>query len=335
MTYEEALFEESFYHDLESWFSSDIACCDKCYDEFVSRWPGTYLRDIRFQRQSIELRSFYSGSQSCRASYTEGEFLKYIKIIKCPECSAPLDSIIWPYNHQFEVPQDFEEIADIAQKTPFLVLGHPFAKNVYEIIQESFQNNAIIPAGSRYYRGRYQHEIGALLTTEFEIPPAEKTKEGRYNHAGIPVIYLGSDIKTCHVELGQKESIYVAEILIKRDISVLDLNGLYDDFKANEILLALINSSFLSAPKKTEGWNNPQYVFSRFVADCAKAAGYDSIKYPTTKSSKGHNIVIVNNDCPLTGYAEIKKVYSLDGEEVLPVSFEIADKQYKQHNAED
>jgi len=324
MTYEEALFEESFYHDFECWFSSDIACCDNCFDDFVSRWPGAYLRDTRFQRQSIQLSDFYSGSR-LRQSYTEKEYWNYIKNIKCPECGASLDSIIWPYNLPFEVPQDFEEIAAIARKTPFLVLEHPFAKSVYEIIRESFLDSDNIPAKSTYYRGRYKNEIVELLTTEFEKPPAEKTKEGRYNHAGLPVLYLGSDIKTCHIELRQKESIYVAEIVIKRTLSVLDLNGLYDDFNANEILLALIHSSYLSAPKKYEGWNNPQYVFSRFVADCAKSAGYDAIKYPTTKSSKGHNLVILDAVCPLTDYADIKNVYLIDdSSEVIPVDFKVS-----------
>lgn len=38
-------FDELFYRDLESWFSSDIACCDNCYDDFLENWPHAYAAD--------------------------------------------------------------------------------------------------------------------------------------------------------------------------------------------------------------------------------------------------------------------------------------------------
>ena len=34
--------------------------------------------------------------------------------------------------------------------------------------------------------------------------------------------------------------------------------------------------------------------FRRLVADCARAASFDAIEYPTTRASKGHNLVIIN-----------------------------------------
>lgn len=324
MTFDEIKFEEFFDSDLDSWFSADIACCDNCYDDFVSRWPGTYMRDMHFQCKSIGLGAFYSGSKFCN-SYTEEEFWKYIQTVKCPVCRSPLTSNIWLYNFSFESPQEYSEFADeiatIARNTPFLVLEHPFAKNVFDIIIDSFQKCDTIAVGSTYYRGRYKSQISVIETKEFKAPPAEKTREGRYNHAGMPVLYFGSDIKTCYAELGGREGVYVAETLIKSDLSALDLNGLYGNYDANEILLALVHSSLLSAPKKTEGWHNPQYVFSRFIADCAKSAGYDAIKYPTTKSSKGHNLVILDPECPLTESAEIIDVYSFDGKIVSHIDF--------------
>ena len=41
-------FCEIFYHELESWFTADIACCDDCYDDFLSKWPAVYSRDSDF-----------------------------------------------------------------------------------------------------------------------------------------------------------------------------------------------------------------------------------------------------------------------------------------------
>ena len=44
------IFEEYFEHAIESGFSADIACCDACYDEFLSLWPHVYsANDSEFQ----------------------------------------------------------------------------------------------------------------------------------------------------------------------------------------------------------------------------------------------------------------------------------------------
>jgi hypothetical protein len=60
-----------------------------------------------------------------------------------------------------------------------------------------------------------------------------------------------------------------------------------------DLLESVSASSLMSAPVRDEGWHRPEYVFTRFVADCARIAGFDSIKYPSSRSHKGHNLVIV------------------------------------------
>lgn len=72
------VFEELFMHELESWFTADIACCDNCHDDFVAEWPYAYSADgARFQCDSIDLHCFYSGSRLAD-SYTEEEFQKLL-----------------------------------------------------------------------------------------------------------------------------------------------------------------------------------------------------------------------------------------------------------------
>lgn len=58
------------------------------------------------------------------------------------------------------------------------------------------------------------------------------------------------------------------------------------------MLASIIYSSLLSAPQDNIGWKRPEYILSRFVGDCALAAGFDAIKYPSTRSSLGYNLVI-------------------------------------------
>lgn len=54
-------FCDMFYHELESWFSADIACCDECDDNFISKWPAVNFINYDFQKNSIDIKCFYSG----------------------------------------------------------------------------------------------------------------------------------------------------------------------------------------------------------------------------------------------------------------------------------
>ena len=42
----------------------------------------------------------------------------------------------------------------------------------------------------------------------------------------------------------------------------------------------------MSKEISTNGYDKPAYIFSRFIADCAKSAKFDAIKYPSTKKLK-------------------------------------------------
>lgn len=292
-------FEEYFYRDLEKWFSADIACCDNCYDEFVAKWPGTYISDLDFQRNSIDLECFYSGSY-LQDYYTLEEFKTFIGNIRCPECSSPLAYNIWPYNFPFNDPLGYEliseEIAVLTKKTPFLVLSHPFAKKVFDAILKLGQQKEAHKVEEKYYRARYAEQLAIPTPNDFDKPPSEFTAEGRYNHAGMPVLYLGSEKKVCFLELGGEKAVAIAELSINIELKILDLLQMVDCIDNEELLTAMIHSSLLSAPKTTKGWHNPQYAFSRFVADCAKHSGFQAIRYPSTKTSHGHNLVIFGND---------------------------------------
>ena len=97
-----------------------------------------------------------------------------------------------------------------------------------------------------------------------------------------------------HLELDDtSEKIYLADIKIIRKVRVLDFR---EESLSNDILSALIYSSLLSAPATHEGWNKPEYIFSRFVSDCVISVRIDGIRYPTTRASDGYNLVLFNLD---------------------------------------
>ena len=78
---------------------------------------------------------------------------------------------------------------------------------------------------------------------------------------------------------------YVCRVSINKSVKIIDLaqsEGL------EPILQALIFSSLMSAPSSEDsGWYQPQYVLTRFVADCVKAAGAQGIIYPSVRCGEG------------------------------------------------
>lgn len=311
-------FEEYFYRDIEGWFSSDIACCDECYDDFLKYWPHAYSADkAAFQRSSIDLSCFYSGSLLSEV-YTEEEFFKFLKLVPCPRCGAELRDNIWPYTLPFDVIPEFEkklnEITEISESTPFLLLKHEFAKEVYETLNNLAKIIKQEALAASLYRARVSDSLNSRDISEFDFPPNKVVSEGRYNHAGMPVLYLGSSPETCFQEM-RKIPCHVAEIRIKQSIKVLDLFNSYKIHKeCSDLLNTLVYSALMSAKQNNTGWHKPKYIFSRFIADCAKSAGFDAIKYPSTRvSDESFNLVILNNELSLGNGTDILRVFEYSG----------------------
>jgi hypothetical protein len=308
------LFETFFYEDLDSWFSSDIACCDECYDDFLENWPHAYSADdAEFQKQGIPLDCFYSGSR-LQDIYSEEQFNKCIQMVGCPRCGAELKHNIWPYDLPFDVIDDFEyeiaELAEIAQKTPFLLLEYPFAKDVYETIKAISKNTISNNISLKLYRARAKDTLQSRDEYEFDFPPQNIVTEGRYNHAGLPVLYLASDPDTCFHEMRRQPSV-IAEIELTKKLKILNLANIDESHpEHSDLLSTLIYSSLMSSPQNDSGWYKPKYIFSRFISDCAKFAGFDAIQYPSTRASSGcYNIVLFDEKFSLKQSSTLVRVF--------------------------
>ena len=307
-------FEALFYHSLEKWFSNDIACCGHCHNDFLNIWPYAYSADnAEFQTNSIDIDNFYSGSILSQC-YTKEQFDRFIKLITCPRCGEELDGLIFPYELPFMAADDFEyeieEISSISKTTPFLLLKHSFALQIHEVISRLADETAQSSMGDIVYRGRIASQINNLTSSNFDYAPKECVEEGRYNHAGIPVLYLASDPDTCFHELRESVCI-IAEIELTKGIKVLDLTNTYESHPSHsELLDTLVYSALISSKQDNTGWHKPKYVFSRFIADCAKSAGFDAIKYPSTRiSNDNYNIVLLNSTRTLSDVGKIIQVF--------------------------
>ncbi len=312
-------FEDLFYADLDSWFSADIACCDHCYDEFISDWPHAYgANEAEFQKNGIPLDAFYSGSR-LREVYTEEEFSALICQLVCPRCLSNLNHNIWAYELPFDVPRNFgsnvDAIVRLATSTPFLLLENEFCREVLSAISDLAGRSKKRKFTNPLYRGRdslngpVAQELG-----QFGLAPRKFVSEGRYNHAGMPVLYLASDLLTCQAELRGVEST-VLEFTLTESIHVLDLIDPYEQHRGHDDLLnSLVYSALLSAKQHDEGQFRPHYVVSRFVADCARRAGFQAIMYPSTRNSeKNFNLVVLDPEIQLEQHSTGHRYHVLSG----------------------
>ncbi len=313
------IFEDLFYADLESWFSADIACCDNCYDEFISDWPHAYgANEAEFQKNGIPLDVFYSGGR-LQQTYTQEEFSALVCQLVCPRCLSNLKYNIWAYELPFDVPHNFgsnvDAIVKTATSTPFLLLKNDFCKEVLSAISDLAGRSKKRKFSDPLFRGRatsngpVAQELG-----QFGSAPKEFVLEGRYNHAGMPVLYLASDLQTCHSEL-RGVACTVLEFILTESIHVLDLIDPYSQHRGHDDLLnSLVYSALLSAKQHSEGHFRPHYVVSRFVADCARYSGFQAILYPSTRNSeKNFNLVVLDPEVHLLKHSTGHRYHVLAG----------------------
>jgi len=320
LTEHQHYFQDDFMADLDSWFSADIACCDNCVNDFLAYWPlADEANDCEFQKSSIDMNTFYSGSR-LQQWYTKEEFDVLIQTVHCDRCNAPLKHNIWAYDlpflgdiDTFDFECRIEEITTLSQRTPFLLLKNEFASKIYDVLHYLSENVQSIKIDKPLYRARVSTQISNLNYEQFKVAPKEVIGEGRYNHAGEQVLYLASDMQTCYNELG-RQLCYIAECNISEPIKILDLTEPYEAHREHaDILNALIFSALMSKQISTNGYNKPAYIFSRYIADCAKSANFDAIKYPSTKSIKDNYNLVVLNDNIFMNSIEYTNLYLFDG----------------------
>lgn len=308
------IFNDILGDEIDSAFSSTICCCDFCYDDFKQHWPEVAFREMDFQTQSMETRWFLEHSRM-NDIYSPAEMSTLRHFVACLRCGRYDSWNLWLYEHLFSDADEIEEAVDelllIGSKTPFLMLDHPFARRVHEQIIEMVGSAARRSVVESLYRARLAADVERLGQDPAKLftyapPPAVYVGEGRFNHAGSPMLYAASAPAVAAAELGRPGDIcHVAELLISSELLVLDLVDLDEEAAGFELMKALACSALLLAPNNGEGWLKRQYVFSRFVADCAKSAGFDAIRYGSTKHVKGCNIVVLEPPDDFANFAKL------------------------------
>jgi hypothetical protein len=306
------IFQDYFERDLESFFSSSVMCCSACVESFETLWPGTAQRDVKWSDGYITMKYFMENSR-IRDVFDQDDIDDFTKYLLCPHCDEPLTEEFWIYEHSFDVPDEFyewvEEIGDLGRNSPFLLLTHPFAKKVFDTILDLGTKASLETLAMPLFRGRVLQSGVVVDSAQFAPPPRKFVQEGRYNHAGRAMLYLADSKETVLAEIGGITStVHVAEITLAKKYKILDLSLVDDADDSQSILQCLGRSALCSAPNKGDGWHKPQYIFTRFVADCAVYAGFGAIRYGSTKIPDGTNIVFLTPDETLEMMGEIKSI---------------------------
>ena len=315
------MFNDFFSDEIDSYLTSTVACCDTCYADFSSHWPGVTFRDLGFQRQSTEISWFLETSRM-REVYSPAEFSTLVHFISCPRCETAITGNFWVFEHRFsdvpKVERAIDELSLLGKRTPFLLLGHQFARQVLRTIHAHAETVDRSSLPRSLFRARRVDDLSRLgqsreATETFGPAPMQYVGEGRFNHAGNSVFYVADALDTALLEIGTNGTeICVAELDLNLPPSlVLDLIELDENLASFEILNAVAFSALLAAPNTGVGWSKPQYVFSRFVADCARSAGFDAIRYGSTKDSRGSNYVLLEPPADLVDRAQLLRLHHL------------------------
>lgn len=80
---------------------------------------------------------------------------------------------------------------------------------------------------SRMYRSRISKNGEVFTLDQMGAPPEQKSTHGRANPAGIPYLYLASDVQTAISEIRPHtgETVYVAEFILPDDLKLIDLRN--------------------------------------------------------------------------------------------------------------
>lgn len=312
-------FNDILSDEIDSDFASSICCCDACYDNFARRWPGIALRDHTFQRNAMSVDYCVEQSRLVQL-YTPAELRTLEHFVSCPRCHAYVRKSVWifehPFDRVFQIESAVEELSEIGSSTPFLLLEHPFARSILGAVRDLSVESATVQLMGTFFRARKREDIDRLQQNASDIrtfgpAPATVVGEGRFNHAGAPMLYLATTLETALLEVGDRSEDYrVAELTVRGEYKVLDLIDLDDSNEARMPILAMANSALVAAPRLDRGWLRPEYVFSRFVADSAKSAGFDAIRYGSTKSVNGENYVLLSPNVGLETYLSLIAVHS-------------------------
>lgn len=176
----------------------------------------------------------------------------------------------------YDLWREFEK--RVTRKTRFFP-SDPFLEELEKLLSEY---KYIVPADQAFYRARIykwenneRHFMGQLIyrAEEMGAPPPDKTKEGRANPKGIPVLYVADDVYTAIAEVRpwRSSEVCVAKCITKKQCKVLDVAS-----RGVHPIMTLLGIMF-SQPVASH--SEMDYLPTQVISEFVRNKGFDGIKY--------------------------------------------------------
>jgi hypothetical protein len=192
--------------------------------------------------------------------------------------------------------KEIKGLERLLEQYPLLAYQNRLAKRIYKEIKN--KKLPVISIGGNFFRSRKMESSEIINSHKMYNPSLGKPTEGRFNHAGQSHLYLASDKITAIKEVISGEHsllVWCQEFKISVPVSdILDLSFNWDYLtpSTSTLLLSLKMSNAIERnDRNTENWK-PDYYLTRYIMDCAKSAGYNGIKYNSTKQSVSYDLVL-------------------------------------------
>jgi hypothetical protein len=229
-------------------------------------------------------------------------------------------------NAEKKYKRKINELQNHIMEYPSLALSTPLGRKIYDEILKG--NITTTSVKGRYFRARPVESNKVYGFSDMSAPPKGCAGDGRYHHLGQSVLYIADSKETSIREVlddyYKPGLVWLQECEVSEIDKVLDLRNSWDRIgMADSAVLVGILASHLIDQKVIDRKNNwkPEYFATRFIADCARLAGYNGIIYSSTRHN-GDNVVLFD---PTTEFVK------LIGEPTIVVhkpSFQLSDNIY-------
>jgi hypothetical protein len=198
------------------------------------------------------------------------------------------------------------EFRDFLTKHPYLGAKHPMGRAIIRAVAK------ITPSR---VEGRWFRCLGkrkgkrAPSAEDFRAPHEDQEipiSEGRFNHSGQAHWYLADSDRTAVAEVldGGPGVVWTQQFKIQPCEKTLDVSRSIEGDSASaeaqpiEVALALVMMGALDGHVERKRAWKPGYLVPRFVMDAAKLAGFEGIRYRSTRAWEGENVVLFRRDWP-------------------------------------
>jgi hypothetical protein len=192
--------------------------------------------------------------------------------------------------------KEVKALEDLLEDFPLLAFQNDFAKRIYKEIK-----NKKLPLTSlrgSFFRARNVESSEVIGSENMYSAPKGKPSEGRFNHSGQSHLYLANNKITAIKEVATEKRallVWCQEFEISKKIpDILDLSFDWDHLtpSTSALLLSLKLYKTIERSDRNKGNWKPDYYLTRYIMDCAKSAGYNGIKYNSSKNDKAYNVVL-------------------------------------------